>query len=104
MAIVRWRPSARAPTPWRTLIAGEAVSGDLVVFLGAGDLTAWAQRPAPRNWRRWPLELAADRPKAVARGKILRDEPLAPFTWLRVGGPAEALFLPADEDDLVAVS
>ena len=40
---------------------------------------------------------------SVARGKVLRDEPLAPFTWLRVGGPAEALFLPADEDDLAAV-
>ena len=34
------------------------------------------------------------------RGKLLRDEPLAPFTWFRVGGPAEALFLPADADDL----
>jgi UDP-N-acetylmuramate dehydrogenase len=40
---------------------------------------------------------------SVARGKVLRDEPLAPFTWLRVGGPAEALFLPADEDDLASV-
>jgi UDP-N-acetylmuramate dehydrogenase len=28
------------------------------------------------------------------------DEALAPFTWLRVGGPADVLFLPADEDDL----
>ena len=36
------------------------------------------------------------------RGKLLFDEPLAPFTWLRVGGPAEALFLPADETDLGA--
>lgn len=34
------------------------------------------------------------------RGRLLFDEPLAPFTWLRVGGPADALFLPADEDDL----
>jgi UDP-N-acetylmuramate dehydrogenase len=34
------------------------------------------------------------------RGRLARDEPLAPFTWLRVGGPAELLFLPADEDDL----
>ena len=34
------------------------------------------------------------------RGKLLRDEPLAPFTWFRVGGPAELLFLPQDEDDL----
>lgn len=35
-----------------------------------------------------------------ARGQILRGEVLAPFTWFRVGGPAEALFLPADADDL----
>lgn len=34
------------------------------------------------------------------RGKLLRDEALAPFTWFRVGGPAEVLFLPADEEDL----
>ncbi len=35
-----------------------------------------------------------------ARGQILRGESLAPFTWFRVGGPADALFLPADGDDL----
>jgi UDP-N-acetylmuramate dehydrogenase len=34
------------------------------------------------------------------RGKLLRDEPLGPFTWFRVGGAAEALFLPADHEDL----
>ncbi|MBN8534246.1 MAG: UDP-N-acetylmuramate dehydrogenase [Rhizobiales bacterium] len=34
------------------------------------------------------------------RGRLLANEPLAPFTWLRVGGPAEALFTPADTDDL----
>ncbi|MFZ3007716.1 MAG: UDP-N-acetylmuramate dehydrogenase [Phenylobacterium sp.] len=34
------------------------------------------------------------------RGKLLADEPLAPFTWFRVGGPADLLFLPQDEDDL----
>lgn len=34
------------------------------------------------------------------RGKLLRDEPLAPFTWFRVGGPADVLFLPADDRDL----
>ncbi|MDP3660115.1 UDP-N-acetylmuramate dehydrogenase [Phenylobacterium sp.] len=34
------------------------------------------------------------------RGTLLRDEPLAPFTWFRVGGPAELVFLPEDEDDL----
>ncbi len=34
------------------------------------------------------------------RGRWQRDVPLAPRTWLRVGGPAEALFEPADADDL----
>src|ERR1700761_789367 len=28
------------------------------------------------------------------------DAPLAPYTWLRVGGPADVLFLPKDEADL----
>jgi len=36
----------------------------------------------------------------TARGKVLRDEPLAPFTWFRVGGAADVLFIPADADDL----
>ncbi len=34
------------------------------------------------------------------RGRLTTDAPLAPFTWFRVGGPAEVLFQPADEDDL----
>ncbi len=36
----------------------------------------------------------------AVRGKLLFDVPLAHYTWLRVGGPAEVLFLPADEADL----
>ncbi len=36
----------------------------------------------------------------TVRGKLLADETLAPFTWFRVGGPADALFLPKDEADL----
>jgi UDP-N-acetylmuramate dehydrogenase len=34
------------------------------------------------------------------RGRILANEPLAPLTWFRVGGPAQVLFTPADENDL----
>jgi UDP-N-acetylmuramate dehydrogenase len=34
------------------------------------------------------------------RGKATADAPLAPYTWFRVGGPAEWLVSPADEDDL----
>ena len=36
----------------------------------------------------------------AVRGKLMFDEPLAPFTWLRVGGPADVLFMPRDELDL----
>jgi UDP-N-acetylmuramate dehydrogenase len=34
------------------------------------------------------------------RGRLAANAPLAPFTWFRVGGPAQLLFQPADEDDL----
>jgi UDP-N-acetylmuramate dehydrogenase len=36
------------------------------------------------------------------RGRLERNAALAPFTWFRVGGPAELLFIPEDEDDLAA--
>ncbi len=34
------------------------------------------------------------------RGSLRANVSLAPFTWLRVGGSAEALFMPKDEADL----
>lgn len=34
------------------------------------------------------------------RGALIPDRPLDGLTWLRVGGPADWLFQPADEDDL----
>ncbi len=37
---------------------------------------------------------------AGIRGRLTENAPLAPFTWFRVGGPAELLFQPADADDL----
>ena len=37
------------------------------------------------------------------RGRLLANESLAPLTWFRVGGPAQVLFTPADEDDLAYV-
>ena len=44
------------------------------------------------------IELKAAMP--VLRGRLLANESLAPLTWFRVGGPAQVLFTPADEDDL----
>ena len=34
------------------------------------------------------------------RGRLLANQPLADLTWFRVGGPAQVLFMPEDEDDL----
>ncbi|WP_438263802.1 UDP-N-acetylmuramate dehydrogenase [Asticcacaulis aquaticus] len=47
----------------------------------------------PENW--------IDSLPAV-RGKIVKNAELAPFTWFRVGGPADVIFLPEDEADLAA--
>lgn len=37
------------------------------------------------------------------RGTLTPDRPMAELTWLRVGGPADWLFQPADEDDLATL-
>ncbi len=34
------------------------------------------------------------------RGRLMANQSLAELTWFRVGGPAQILFTPADEDDL----
>src|ERR1700722_9089428 len=34
------------------------------------------------------------------RGRLLASQSLAELTWFRVGGPAQALFMPEDESDL----
>ena len=36
------------------------------------------------------------------RGTLTADRPMAELTWLRVGGPADVLFQPADAEDLAA--
>lgn len=38
----------------------------------------------------------------VARGRLTPDAPMSKITWFQVGGPADLLFQPADEDDLAA--
>jgi UDP-N-acetylmuramate dehydrogenase len=44
---------------------------------------------------------AALRSKMSAlRGRLVANQPLAELTWFRVGGPAQILFMPEDEDDL----
>jgi UDP-N-acetylmuramate dehydrogenase len=43
-------------------------------------------------------DLKAAMPKL--RGRLLANQSLAELTWFRVGGPAQVLFTPADEDDM----
>jgi UDP-N-acetylmuramate dehydrogenase len=43
-------------------------------------------------------ELKAAMPQL--RGRLLANQSLAELTWFRVGGPAQVLFMPSDEDDL----
>ena len=47
-------------------------------------------------------DISADLKSAMPdlRGRLLANESLAPLTWFRVGGPAQILLTPADEDDL----
>ena len=49
-----------------------------------------ARIPDPRLIERLPR----------VRGRVTENAPLANITWFRVGGPAEVMFRPADEDDL----
>jgi UDP-N-acetylmuramate dehydrogenase len=37
------------------------------------------------------------------RGRLLANQALAELTWFRVGGPAQVLFMPEDENDLAYV-
>lgn len=43
-------------------------------------------------------DLKAAMPKL--RGRLAANQEMAPLTWFRVGGAAQVLFTPADEDDL----
>ena len=43
-------------------------------------------------------ELKAKMPEL--RGRLLANQALGEFTWFRVGGPAQAFFMPEDENDL----
>ena len=49
----------------------------------------------------WPICRSLARLPA-ARGRLEAMRPLAPLSWLRVGGPAEVFFAPADRADLAA--
>ena len=48
----------------------------------------------------WPNAEALARRLPEVRGRVEVNVALAPITWFRVGGPAEILYTPQDEEDL----
>src|SRR5690606_8648944 len=65
---------------------------------GVGQRAARSATRHPRGERRLSGIAQALPP---VRGRLRTDVPLAPRTWLRVGGPADAVFQPAELEDLV---
>lgn len=90
-------------------------AGDLVLFLGAGDITKAAHEladrlregtrlPSTRDGTEGMKDLFEKIRGAVAGETIVRrDEPLARRTTLRVGGKADVFAEPANENDLSAI-
>jgi UDP-N-acetylenolpyruvoylglucosamine reductase len=84
----------------------EARPGDLVVFVGAGDIDrsarAWIEAARNQAGRllRWDRFADSVRPLLSGSSRLTRDEPLAAKTTLRVGGAARLFAEPATEGDL----
>jgi UDP-N-acetylenolpyruvoylglucosamine reductase len=81
-------------------------AGDVVAFVGAGDIDQKAREWLARRagaiapGARWDALAAAWQPGLSPATKLLREEPLAPKTTMRVGGAARLYAEPADLDDL----
>jgi len=88
-------------------VRNDIAFGDLVLFLGAGDITEAAHALADQleqaaAGRR--QSLASDLARRLSPASVVRhDEPLAKRTTLRVGGRADLYVEPASEADLAAV-
>jgi UDP-N-acetylmuramate--alanine ligase len=84
----------------------DAKPGDVVAFIGAGDIDqaarAWVDAARGRIARsaRWDRFAATVGPLLSRASRLLREEPLANKTTLRVGGAARLFAEPANEDDL----
>lgn len=73
----------------------ELVQGDMALFLGAGSISEVAGVVAGR------LRLVASlREHLSPASRVVRNEPLAKHTTMRVGGPADIWIEPAGEGDL----
>jgi len=64
---------------------------------------AHVKQPIQTSGPSGPPVIGSSNPLPAIRGRVLAGAALAPFTWFRVGGPAEWLVRPADTEDLVAL-
>ena len=81
--------------------------GDIVLFLGAGDITTVAHQVATDlncNPARLKEQIFSKITRRISDTTIIRkNEPMARRTTLRVGGPADVYIEPSCEDDLAGV-
>jgi UDP-N-acetylmuramate--alanine ligase len=75
--------------------AAEMRPGDLVLVMGAGDISQVARQLSDHL-----RQNGAGDPFASLRGRVFQKEPLAKHTTLKIGGPADHWVEPADEADL----
>lgn len=82
----------------RKRVSREMQPGDLLLTLGAGNIHQVALSLAQElNW-------FSEMGKLIGSdSKILRQEPMSKHTSMRIGGPAQFWFEPANENDLVAI-
>ncbi len=93
-------PSVEFVADLKTLhqrVSREAQPGDLILVLGAGDITQVADSLAEELRSYFELSV-----QLTPASKLVRQEPMAKHTTMRVGGPAQFWFEPADEADLAA--
>ena len=97
--------NAAADEAFFTALSADVKRGDVIAFVGAGDIDrkarAWLERfkQEAANPKRWDAFVAALRPLLPAT-KLTREEPLAKKTTLRVGGAARLYAEPAGIADL----
>lgn len=82
----------------RKRVSREMKAGDLLLTLGAGNIHQVAQSLAQElTWFTEMTQLISK------ESRLYRQEPMSKHTSMRVGGPAQFWFEPADEKDLEAV-
>ena len=84
----------------RAAVHAAMQSGDLVLFIGAGDITTAAASLRSELLSKADDLLAKVKTRLGAAAIVRRAEPLARRTTLRVGGPADWYVEPASEADL----